>query len=139
MSGKIPKYEHKMKVTFCYLNPEGTLSHDQYATIFGIVRELFGLEYFPNFKEEVGKKYLLATSNASYQYRRPFFFADTLNVQMWVAEVGDTHFTLRADYVNDETREIHGKGEQKIVYTDLRGRPQPIPEEMRSLLRAAQY
>jgi len=128
-----------MRVTFSFLNPEGTLSHEAYPRIFGIVRELFGLEYFPNFKEAVGTKYLLHTSNASYEYMRPFFFGDTLNVKMWVADVGNTHFTLQADYVNDKTGKIHGKGRQVIVYADLSGRPQTIPEEMRLLLKAAQY
>jgi len=129
-----PRYEHTARVTFCNTNAEGNMSHDEYARLFGVVRELMGLELIPGFKEEAGNGYLLKTKNAFYAYRRDFRFGDTICVRMGVAELTGASFTLQAEFVNAIGGDIHAVGRQQIVYADMEGRPRRLPEELKELL-----
>jgi acyl-CoA thioesterase FadM len=128
------KYEHRLTVTFCHTNAEGNVSHDQYAKIFGIVRELFGLDFIPRFKEEAGRLYLLKTKNATYDYRRDFFFGDKMMIRMGVAEINGASFTLEAEFIHKGTGEVRATGRQQIVYTDMTGKPKRMPLELKALL-----
>ena len=127
-------YKKEVRVTFCYTNAEGNVSHDQYARLFGEVRELFGLDFMPNFSEEAGKKYLLKTRDAYYQYLRDFYFGDTILIEMWVEEVRAASFILVANFINKKDKKVHVVAKQQIVYTDMSGRPKRIPEELKNLL-----
>jgi len=129
-----PRYEHSVRVTFCQTNAEGNMSHDEYARLFGVVRELMGLDLIPGFKEEAGRRYLLKTKNASYQYRRDFYFGDTVQVRMGVAEVTGASFTMQAEFVNAACGDIHAVGRQQIVYADMEGHPRRLPKELKELL-----
>lgn len=131
------KYEHQVRITFAETNAEGNVSHYEYAKIFGIVRELFALDFIPGFSAEAGREYLLKTRNASYEYEKDFYFGDTVNVRLWVREMSRASLTLEAEFVNAATGQVHARGSQQIVYTDMMGRPRRIPEEMASLIRAA--
>ena len=130
------KYEYETRVTFCQTNAEGNVSHDQYARLFGIVRERFGLDFIPNFAEEAGRKYLLKTRNASYEYEKDFVFGDVMKIRLWVDELNHASFTLAAEYINVATGEVHAHGRQWIVYTDITGKPRRIPEELKSIIQA---
>ena len=130
------KYEYETRVTFCQTNAEGNVSHDQYARLFGIVRERFGLDFIPKFAEEAGRKYLLKTRNASYEYEKDFVFGDFMKVRLWVDELNHASFALAAEYVNATTGEVHARGRQQIVYTDVTGKPRRIPEELKSIIQA---
>jgi acyl-CoA thioesterase FadM len=127
-------YEHTVRVTFCHTNAEGNMSHDDYARLFGVVRELMGLELIPRFKEEAGSRYLLKTKNAHYDYRYDFRFGDTIRVRMGVAEVTGASFTMQAEFINAVSGNIHAVGRQKIVYADIEGHPRRLPQELRKLL-----
>jgi acyl-CoA thioesterase FadM len=127
-------YEYKTIVTFGDTNAEGNMGHDRYASLFGKVRELLALEFIPNFKEEAGKTFLLKTKTASYDYRRDFFFGDRINVRMTVAEVNHASFSLKAEFVNEETDAVHAVGEQLIAYADMNGKPVKLPNGLKDLL-----
>lgn len=130
------RYEYETRVTFCHTNAEGNVSHDQYARLFGIVRERFGLDFIPNFAEEAGRKYLLKTRNASYDYEKDFVFGDSMKIRLWVQELTHASFTLAAEYINTATGEVHARGRQQIVYTDVTGRPRRFPEALKSLFQS---
>lgn len=129
-----PRYEHEVRVTFCLTNAEGNMSHDEYTRLFGVVRELMGLDLIPGFKEEVGSRYLLKTKHAFYEYRRDFHFGDTIRVRIGVAEVTGASFTLQAEFINAASGEIHAMGRQQIVYADIEGHPRRLPQELKELL-----
>lgn len=133
-SQKGRRYEYRERVTYCHTNAEGHVSPDEYARLFGMVRELFGLDYIPRFKEEAGRLYILKTRNASYDYRRDFFFGDVITVCMAVVEIAGASFTLEAEFVNDATGEVHTVGRQEIVYADMTGRPRRLSPELREVL-----
>jgi acyl-CoA thioesterase FadM len=130
------QYEKEFRITFADTNAEGNVSHYEYAKYFGIVRELFAMDLVPNFMEDAGHKYLLKTCSASYEYKRDFFFGDTMLVCLRVGGVTASGLTLEADFINPKTGVIHATGIQEIVYTDLRGIPRRIPGELMSLLKA---
>ncbi|MBN1472521.1 MAG: acyl-CoA thioesterase [Syntrophaceae bacterium] len=129
------QYEKEFRITFADTNAEGNVSHYEYAKYFGIVRELFAMDLVPNFMEDAGHKYLLKTCSASYEYKRDFFFGDTMLVCLRVNGVTASGLTLEADFINPKTGVIHASGVQEIVYTDLKGIPRRIPGELMSLLR----
>jgi acyl-CoA thioesterase FadM len=127
-------YEHKTVVTFGDTNAEGNMGHDRYASLFGKARELLALEFIPNFKNEAGKTFLLKTRSANYDYRRDFFFGDRISVRMTVTEVNHASFSLKAEFVNEETDAVHAVGEQLIAYADMNGKPVKLPKELKDLL-----
>jgi len=132
-------YQYEERVTFRYTNAEGNVSHDKYAELFGVVREHFGMDYIPNFAKEAGHKYLLKTRNARYDYLKDFSFGDKIVIKMFVVGVTAATFTLRAEFINAETGEVHATGEQQIVFADMQGAPKKIPAELRSLLNSVKY
>src|SRR3989338_4282041 len=129
------KYVFNARVVFSFLSPEGNVSHIQYAKLFGDVRELFGLDVIPGFKDEVGKRYLLKTKEASFNLNKDFFFGDTIQVQMSVVEVNGASFRLKADFVNPKTGVIHASATQLIVFANMEGRAVRLPEGLRRLLK----
>jgi len=133
----VGEYMFDARVVFSFLSPEGNVSHIQYAKLFGDVRELFGLDVIPRFKEEVGKKYLLKTREAAFDLNKDFFFGDTIRVQMSVIEVNGASFRLKADFVNPKTGEVHASATQRIAFAGMDGRVARLPGEFKSLLRGA--
>jgi len=127
-------FEHEEIVTFRYVTPEWNVSHDKYAELFGVTRELFGRSHIPNFNTEVGRKYLLKTRNAHYEYRDDFHMGDTILIQMFVAEVNQASFVLKAEFINKETGKVHATGQQKIVYAKMDGKADRIPSDFKALL-----
>ena len=128
------KFKYRIKITFAHLNPEGTVHHFEYARIFGIVRELFGLQVIPNFKEEIGREYLLVTKDAAYNYFRPFYFGDEMIVKMWVSQVKDDRFTLLAEFINEKDGKVYARGSQIIVHANLKGIPTSMPKKIKSAI-----
>jgi acyl-CoA thioesterase FadM len=137
MSQDLFTYEHEVRVTYCLTNAEGNVDHDQYARLFAVTRELFGLDFIPRFKEEAGLLYLLKTRNASYEYRKDFVFGDVMKIRLWMKELTYASFALAAEFVNSLTDKVHATGQQQIVYTDLKGKPRRIPEDLRKLIAGA--
>lgn len=127
-------YEYKTVVTFGDTNAEGNMGHDRYASLFGKARELLALEFIPNFKNEAGKIFLLKTRSANYDYRGDFFFGDRISVRMTVTQVNHASFSLKAEFVNEETDTVHAIGEQLIAYADMNGKPVGLPKELKNLL-----
>jgi len=128
------KYEHHHRVTFGDTNAEGNMSHDRYASLFGAIRELFALDFIPEFRESVGKVFLLKTKRASYEYEKDFFFGDRILIRMWVGEINHASFVMLAEYIHEESGAAHAKAEQLIVYTNMEGKPRRIPPELKELL-----
>lgn len=131
------KYEYEMRVTFCHTNAEGNVNHFDYPKLFGVCRELFALDFIPDFDKEVGRKFLLKTRKASYEYEKDFYFGDIMRIQLWVREMTHATITLDAEFINAATGEVHARGSQQIVYTDMTGKPRRIPEHLKELMQAA--
>lgn len=130
------KYTHTVRATLWHTNVEGTVSHDVFAMLFGMVRELFAMKYIPNFAKEMGKKYLLETKSAQYEFRKNFFFGDIIKIVMWIGEVRPASFTLKAEFRN-EHNEVYATGEQKIVFANISGYPTKIPDRLKKILKMA--
>jgi acyl-CoA thioesterase FadM len=122
-------YRYQTVVTFAMTTEEKNVSHAKFAELFGIVRERFGLEQLPNFREEIGKNYLLKTRSASYQYLRDFYFGDQIDCLMLVTKISGVSYHLVCLFLKGNV--LCTIGEQKIVYTDLQGCPSKMPERMR--------
>jgi len=122
-------YTHNTVVTFAMATEETNVSHSKFAELFGVVRELYGLNQVPNFKKELGKSYMLKTRSASYHYIKDFYFGDTITSKMIVASVSPIGYKLMCFFLNGD--ELHGVGEQEIVYTDMSGMPKKMPNKMK--------
>jgi acyl-CoA thioesterase FadM len=130
------KYKHDIRVVFSHLTPEGNVSHAQYPKIFGDVRELFAIDFIQSFTKDVGKKYLLKTRRASYEYKEDFCLGDTIQVQMYVSKVNGASFELCADFVCTSTEKVRAIGKQLIVFADMNGMPRRLPAEWKELLNS---
>jgi acyl-CoA thioesterase FadM len=53
---------------------------------------------------------------------------------MTVAEVNHASFSLKAEFVNEETDAVHAVGEQLIAYADMNGKPVKLPNGLKDLL-----
>lgn len=135
LRGKGAGYERSVRVTFSLTNAEQNVGHDAYARLFGETRELFGLDRFPNFGEEAGRKYLLKTKKANYHFYKDFFFGDTILIKMRITEIKGASFVLNADFINDDTKEIHASASQVIAYADMAGKVKRFPEEFKMFLK----
>jgi acyl-CoA thioesterase FadM len=130
------QYEKEFRITFADTNAEGNVSQYEYAKYFGVVRELFAMDCIPNFVKEAGHRYLLKTQNATYDYIKDFYFGDVMLVRLRVRQLLSAALTLEADYINVATGDVHARGCQQIVYTDINGVPRRIPQEFRALIQA---
>jgi len=136
MAGIGTGYERRVRVTFSLTNAEQNVGHDAYAKLFGETRELFGLDCFPNFAEDAGQKYLLKTKKANYEFYKDFFFGDTILIKMGIIEIKGASFVLKADFINDETKEVHATASQVIAYADMAGKAKRFPEEFKMFLQS---
>jgi len=127
-------YDFYLRVTLAEINIEGTMSHDQFARLFGKARELYALECIPGFAASMGRVFLLQTRNASYDFAKAVHFGDLLITKMRVLRVGNSSFELGGEFINAKTKEICASGKQVIIYTDLKGTPLNIPDGLRNIL-----
>jgi acyl-CoA thioesterase FadM len=138
--GKIGKdekgafYDYLVRITMTETNVEGTVSHDEFARLFGKAREMFMLEYLPETVREIGKTILLHTRSASYDFQKNFQFGDLMIIRLRLLRIGNTSFEIGAEFINTQTSEIYATGKQVIVCTDLRGITMKIPHYLRDAL-----
>jgi acyl-CoA thioesterase FadM len=130
-------YDYFVRITLEETNIEGTVSHYNFARLFGKARELFALEGIPRFSAGMGRAYLLQTCNASYEFKKSFHFGDFMTVRIRILHVGNSSFELGAEFISAQTNEIYVTGKQTIVYTDLKGNPIKIPDTLRTILMDA--
>ncbi len=130
-------YDYFVRVTLGEINVEGTMSHDQFAKLFGKARELFALEGIPEFTKEMGRTFLLQTRSASYEFKKNFYFGDIIIVRVRILQVKNSSFEIGAEFIDAQTKEIRATGRQTIVYTNLKGLPLRIPDAFRVVLSRA--
>jgi len=127
-------YDYIVRITLAETNIEGTVSHDQFARLFGKTRELFILEYLPEIAAQMGKTFLLQTRNAYYDFQKNCCFGELMIVRLRTFRVGNTSFEIGAEFINAQTKEIYTTGKQVIISTDLKGIPMRIPDNLRNIL-----
>jgi len=138
--GKIGKdekgafYDYSVRITMAETNIEGTVSHDEFARLFGKAREMFMLEYLPETFCEIGKTILLHTRSVSYDFQKNFRFGDLMIVRLRLLRIGNTSFEIGAEFINTQKNEIYATGKQVIVCTDLKGIPIKIPPYLHDAL-----
>lgn len=120
-------FHYRFKVTFGLTNKEGVLSHENYAKLFGSVRELYGMSRIPRFQKNIGVLYLLKTNEAFYQHFGDCKFADELEVSMGMSNIAGASFYLNAVFIDKASKKLLAIGRQKIVYTDTTGKPMRLP------------
>lgn len=132
------EYKHTIQVTFGFTNYAGFVGHEKYANLFGSARELFGLSRIPGFEKDAGHKYLLKTCDARYRQFSDFKFGDTIKTIIDVAEVNGASFQIRGRFTDSKTGEVRGEAYQRIVYTNMIGKPTRFPSWMRILLKLSE-
>jgi acyl-CoA thioesterase FadM len=130
-------YDYPTRITLAETNIEGTVSHDQYARLFGKAREMFILENLPKAAVSMGQTHFLQTRSASYDFRKNCRFGELMIIKLRVLRVGNSSFEIGAEFFNEETKDIYAIGKQVIVCTDLKGSPIKIPDTLRTVLMEA--
>jgi len=130
-------YDYPIRITLTETNIEGTVSHDQYAKLFGKAREMFILEHIPKVAGSMGQTYFLQTRNASYDFRKNCRFGELMIVRLRVLRVGNSSFEIGAEFINAQAKDVYATGKQVIVCTDLKGSPIKIPDVLKTFLMDA--
>lgn len=125
-------FTYRTIVTFALTTQEMNVSHSKIAELFGVTRELFGLEQIPNFKEDIGKKYLLKTRTASFQYLKDFHFGEEMTIKMFVTNLTRISYDLVAGFYMDN--DLRTVGIQKIIYNNMLGKPIKMPDAFINML-----
>ncbi|GEM_PF-3876630 len=133
-------FPHKLSVTRS-LSPQGYLEIAKIAELFGDTREEFGIFFLPNFLEDIkSRHYGLATRNAEYEYFRPVLRGTDVIVRLKVIGMGETErsFFLEAEYttlVENKKEIINIRAHQEIVYVDINGKSQDMPDLLANLIK----
>jgi len=127
-------YDYPIRITLTETNIEGTVSHDQYARLFGKAREMFILEHIPKAAVSMGQTYFLQTRSASYDFRKNCRFGELMIVRLRVLRVGNSSFEIGAEFIDAQAKDLYATGKQVIVCTDLKGSPMEIPDTLRTIL-----
>lgn len=127
-------YDYPIRVTLTETNIEGTVSHDQYARLFGKARELFILEHLPKAAVSMGQTYFLQTRSASYDFRKNCRFGELMIIRLRVLKVGNSSFEIGAEFIDTQTKDLYATGKQIIVCTNLKGSPIKIPDALKTIL-----
>ena len=127
-------YEYERRVTFSMTTEEQNVSHAKFPELFGVIRENYAIDLLPDFRKDIGTKYLLKTRSASYLYLKDFHFGDTISMKMFVTEVNDVGYTLVCLFLKGN--EICTIGEQKIVYAGVNNMPQKMTPGMKFIYEA---
>jgi acyl-CoA thioesterase FadM len=128
-------YEFETTITFHLTTQEQNVNHAKIPELFGIARERFGLDNIPNFKTDIGTKYLLKTRTANYQYLKDFYFGEKMTIKMFVADIDDVSFTLIGLFFSDNT--LKTIAEQKIIYANMNNLPERMPTSFKNVIESA--
>jgi acyl-CoA thioesterase FadM len=129
------RYIYHTNATLRLLNPEGNVYFSKYFDIMGDARELFAIDILPNFKDLIGKLFLLKTVETSAKYKKDFYFTDKIEVQIFFKKVREASILLGFDFINSTTKEIHATAEQLLAITDLSGNIISLPPDWKKLLQ----
>lgn len=126
------RYTMTTRVTFGLTNGSGVVGHDRLVNMFGTAREMFGLSRIPDFKDEIGRDYLLKTCAASFRHFGSFKFGDVIKIVVEIVEVNHAKFKLRGRFICGDL--VYAIAYQTIAYTDMKGKPTGFPLWLKVLL-----
>jgi acyl-CoA thioesterase FadM len=136
-SRKIKKgrYIDFSKIYFSHTNIKNQVRVSQYPEMFGNIRESFAQDTLFRFKEDVGKKYLLKTIDAEYNYFKPLCFGDKVEFRLRVDSIVKRRFfKIVLEYISNG--EVVAEATQTIGYTDSTNRLKTLPVYLQLLLKA---
>ncbi len=125
-----PSGETAIRVRYAETDRMGLLHHANYLVYFEQARtELlrsFGLSY----RDFEDRGYLLVITKAEVRYRRPARYDDLLTIRTTVAKTT----AVRIDHVYEVKHDgvLIAEGATTLACVDREGRPQPLPDNLRS-------
>ena len=131
-------------ITLGDTNAETNMYFAEYAKYFGKVRELFGLDYIPGFKEKVGHEFFLETIDLYIKYNESLFLGDVLTIDICVGNIESCSFDIFASFKKGDT--VCATGIQKVAWCEYKMdeklgikvlRPVKIPEDVDALFRSS--
>lgn len=104
-----------------------TICHDTYE----LFMESINADFATLFRE---KEYYLAIVHAEADYQRPLDVGDRLRIELTVAKVGESSYTLAYNLL-DSQGELAGTGQTVHVSVDKKSaRSRPLPPELKKSL-----
>ncbi|MFH0764273.1 MAG: thioesterase family protein [Candidatus Omnitrophota bacterium] len=124
-------HETEIRVRYQETDNMGVVYYANYLTWFEVART----EYFRAaglvYRKLEEKGIYLMVASASCQYRSPARYDDVVKLHAWVPELKNS--SLKFAYKLFVGEKVIAQGESVHVFTDARGKPTRIPEEVRRL------
>lgn len=128
------RFAQSFIITLGQTNAEGNVYFNSINALMGETRDIFALSIIPEFKDKIGKDFLLITAETHGYYRKNLYFADKVEVEVHITKILPTSVILHFDIINSKTRELHSEGDHLIVFASSDGKPQAFPEGFRQML-----
>ncbi|QQR91418.1 MAG: acyl-CoA thioesterase [Myxococcales bacterium] len=122
------QFKHKVRVGYVDTDQGGVVHHTAYVRYLEAARIEYLRAFGVSYKEfEIDAKLALPVVEARVRYRRPAYFDDELEIQIWVGEFSKAR--LRFDSKIYRGDELLNEGEITLacVRTDT-GRPTSMPQ-----------
>lgn len=134
MAGKV--YEQTIRVRYKETDRMGVVYHSNYLVYFEVGRTEFLRSHGAVYRDLEERRIHLVVTEATCRYVGPLRYDDLAVVSTWVSEVRKSRMTFRyrVDRLLGEVREKAAEGSTTLACLTSDGRPQRIPESVRSVL-----
>lgn len=127
-------YTYKKQVLIGDTNLLQNMYFANFFKLQGEVRELFLKDCVDGSLKMLEEGLILITKNANMEYVKDFYLYDTIRVELTIPQIGSASCELNFSFYNDETNEVHAKGNQTIVFADKNHKITRIPPTFKNTL-----
>jgi 4-hydroxybenzoyl-CoA thioesterase len=126
-------FERQEKVLFKHCDPAGIVFFPRYFEMINdLVETFFDVAIGVPF-ETLLKTNGVPTASIETKFLRPSCHGDRLDLQLVITKIGRSSISYRLTALCGEERRFETTA--SLVYTDASGKPQRLPDEMRSKLQ----
>ena len=138
MSKEEFKFSFKLRVRWGECDAQGIVFNAQYMNYIEVAQaEYFRNLGMPHYKEEVRKRFDLATVKATIEYLAPARVDDLLDIFTRVSRLGNSSITFSTEMYVDGADTVCNQAEMIYANFDAdMGAPRRIPDDIRATIQA---
>jgi len=125
------RFTRQIFVCICHTNLEQNVYWENYAHWLGETREQFIVATVPYFNQLFEAGLRIATYKTTLENLTPAFYGETIIVGLWISVLRRSSVELSLEFHNKETGKLLARATQLLAFTDDKGKPIRIPEEIK--------
>lgn len=126
-------FQHR--VSYGETDMMGVVYYAEYFHIFERSRNEIIRASGHSYKEVEQRDVFLPVCEAHCRYRSPARYDDLLNLHVWVTDWKHASFVFRYELFDESRVRLLADGYTKHAFVNAQGRPMPIPDWFRAMLR----